>query len=53
MLKFMWFTRNDLANKLRILLSVADFANHAKFVFFVAGTRPQTNKHCNVRALSH
>ena len=30
LLKFFWFTPNDLTNKLRILLSVKD---HAKFVF--------------------
>jgi len=33
LLKYIWFTRNDLANKLRILLSAAGFANHAQFVF--------------------
>ena len=31
--KFFWFTPNDFTNKLRTLLSVKDFANHAKFVF--------------------
>jgi len=34
LLKFIWCKRNDLTtNKLSIFLSVADFANHAKFVF--------------------
>jgi len=33
LLKFVWFTLNDLTNKLRILLSVRDFANHDKCVF--------------------
>jgi len=33
LIKFMWFTLNNFANKLCILLSVADFAKHAKFVF--------------------
>ena len=34
LLKFMWYKRNDLTtNKLSIFLLVADFANHAKFVF--------------------
>jgi len=33
LLKFVWFRPNDLTNKLSILLSVKDFANHAKFVF--------------------
>ena len=33
LLKFVWFTPNDLTNKQRILLLVKDFANHVKFVF--------------------
>jgi len=34
LLKFIWCKRNDLTTtKLSIFLSVADFANHAKFVF--------------------
>jgi len=49
MLRFFWVKPNDYTNKLRILLSVKDFANHAKFVFFVASVSCLQVCNCNKR----
>ena len=57
LLKFMWFEWIDLTINLRILLSVKDFANHAKFAFSwlawaVYGTNDQNHMAGNLFSIT-